>query len=196
MIESPSKDTNNYWIRASPSTSKLEKIILASKFWFEKNADTYVNSRKIYQRDIYSDEMIVPRTEIDKTLIKIDHEAIEIAKSKPPEFFKVLFGKWLLFVPRKDVDEVWVKISSKIESGRLPYPAKVATAKEKPYSKSKNHVICVYTPNYFFREDVRNCRNALKKLGFEDILYYKPDIFTYKRMYRIYGSIINHRYFG
>jgi len=58
------------------------------------------------------------------------------------------------------------------------------------------HVICVYTPNYFFREDVRMCRNIVRSISFEEGLYYKLDIFSYKGMYWIKGSKINHRYFG
>jgi len=195
-VKKPSQSKNGYWIYAHPPRAKSEQITTSAIKWFEENADSYLNSGKIYPRDIYLDEMVKPKTDIEKTLMMIDHETIKIAKRKPPETYIFLGGKWLIFTPRSMVDEIWEKISSAIESGNLPYHAKVATAKESPFRQDDRHVICVYTPNFLYRDDVRNCRIVLKKLGFQSKLYYKPDIFTLKHMYRIYGSKINHRYFG
>jgi len=196
MRPKPSSTKDMYWIFAHPPKLDFEQNVRNAIDWFENNASNYLKSNKIYPRDIYSNDMITPQTEVEKILLKIDHEAIKFAKSQPPETYHILFGKWLIFIRRERIDEIWNMLSSEIESGRLPYDAKVATAKQNPPNRGEVHVICVYTPNFLFRDDVRNCRILLKKLGFESRLYYKPDIFTYKGMYRVYGSKINHRYFG
>lgn len=194
MNEKPSKIKDKYWIFAhSPKSNMKERESIS---WFENNALNYLKSGKMYPRDIYLNDMIFPQTEEERTLLKIDHEAIKIAKNQPPMNYDILVGKWLIFIERNQIDEMWGEISSAIKIGKLPYDAKVATAKQSPLRKNTTHVICIYTPNFLFRDDVRNCRAMLKNLGYEARLYYKPDIFTYKAMYRVYGSKINHRYFG
>ena len=55
-------------------------------------------------------------------------------------------GKWLVFVPVSQVDEVWAKIREATEDERLGDSAKVATAKPNPNaSDPSKKVICVYT---------------------------------------------------
>jgi hypothetical protein len=157
--------------------------------WLDKEAEKYVQSGKIYPRNINKEELIVPTREPELTLRRIDIEVI--SSGLPPS------GKWLIYLQRNEVDEIWKILSSAIRNGKLPYKAKVSTAKPNPNSTSRDlHVVCVYTPNYLFREDVRNCRRILSEIGFEDRLYYKPDIMTFKNMYRVKSSRINHRYFG
>lgn len=41
-------------------------------------------------------------------------------------------GKWLIFINKKDVDEVWAKIKKATEEGKLGDSSKVATAKPNP----------------------------------------------------------------
>jgi len=193
----PSKVTEDYWIRASPPIAKFTKHVKLGVDWFKKNAAEYAQSGKMFPRDIFADGMITPQYEPEITLHRIDLETIKAVNQLDPRSYHLLFGKWLIYVSRANVDNVWESLSSNIESGKLPYNAKVATAKVNPHATDKEkHVICVYTPNYLFREDVRQCRVLLKQLGFEAKLYYKPDVFTYKSMYRVTGSPINHRYFG
>ena len=195
-MEKPSQSKEDYWIYAHPPKEEEIQIIESAVNWFEDNSESYLRSGMIYPRDIYLEEMIKPKTNVDKLLMKIDHEAIKIARADLHSNYHLLYGKWLIYIPRNVVDEVWEKLLGAIESGKLPYEAKVATAKRSPLRRNQEHVICIYTPNYLFREDVRHCRNILRNMGFQKRLYYKPDIFTYKGMYRIYGSKINHRYFG
>ena len=195
-MEKPSQHKEDYWIYAFPPKEKEVEIIELAIEWFEANSESYLRSGMIYPRNIYSDEMIRPQTDTDKTLMKIDHEAIRIVRADPLSNYHFLSGKWLIYIPKNAVDEVWGKLRRAIESGKLPYEAKVSTVKKSPLRQNQKHVICVYTPNFLFREDVRNCRNILRSIGFQRKLYYKPDIFTYKGMYRIFGSKINHRYFG
>jgi hypothetical protein len=193
----PSKVTEDYWIRSRPPVSEFTEHIKFGVEWFEENAVEYAKSAKMFPRDIFADDLIEPQSEPEITLHAIDLETIKTVNQMGSNGYPLLSGKWLIYVSRSNVDEVWKSLSSNIETGKLPCNAKVSTTKSNPLADQKEkHVICVYTPDYLFRDDVRQCRLLLKQLGFEARLYYKPDVFTYKRMYRITGSPINHRYFG
>jgi hypothetical protein len=197
MSNSPSKVTMDYWIWSHPPISEFTEHVKSGLEWFRKDADEYAKTGKIFPRDIYADELILPQSEPEITLRRIDLETIKAANQLGAKGYRLLFGKWLIYISRSTVDQVWEILSSNIETGKLPYNAKVATAKSNPFADQKEKlVICVYTPCYLFRDDVRHCRVLLKKLSFEARLYYKPDVFTYKGMYRVTGSPINHRYFG
>lgn len=55
-------------------------------------------------------------------------------------------GKWLVFVPALQIDEVWANIKLATEEGRLGSSAKVATARPNPNATNPDtKVICVYT---------------------------------------------------
>lgn len=99
-------------------------------------------------------------------------------------------GKWLIFVDRKDVDDVWAKIKKATEEGKLGEDSKVSTLKPKPsdigYEKGK-HVICVYTYDWTDRKDVNRVREELRKLGITNKLPYKSDEDTLQGKYRITG---------
>ena len=75
-------------------------------------------------------------------------------------------GKWLVFVPIAQIDNVWSKIRSAVEEGRLGDLAKVATAKPNPNATDpRTKVICVYTYNWTDIEDVMRIRQELRQLG-------------------------------
>ena len=58
-------------------------------------------------------------------------------------------GKWLVFIPIEQIDNVWSQIKSATEKGRLGDLVKVATAKPNPNATDSNaKVICVYTYNW------------------------------------------------
>ena len=44
-------------------------------------------------------------------------------------------------------------------------------------------MICVYTDNYADADDVMRVERELRSLGINDVLYYKPDIYTYFGIY-------------
>lgn len=205
----PSRERNDYWLYSRPPKRFSGEIDEGCVNWFSDHANEYVSSGSIYPRDIRKDNLVSPSDEPELTLMALDHEAVNQAKKFIASlhrseddvgkvmFFSSLTGKWLIYAPRFQIDGVWEKLSSAIGSGKLPYSAKVSTAKDNELSSEKDkHVICIYTPNYLFREDVRRCRALLSDLGFVDRLFYKPDIMTMKGMYRITGSRINHRYYG
>ena len=97
-------------------------------------------------------------------------------------------GKWLIFVKRTDVDEVWSKIKRAVEEGVLGDTAKVSTAKPNPHAADPNtHVICVYTYDWADREDVMRIREELRKLGIVNRIPYKSDEDTLKGKYAKFG---------
>lgn len=205
----PSEVVERFWLFARPPNASIVNIDRRCLEWVSEKAQAYADSNAIYPRDINKDELEVPVSEPELTLRKIDLEAVNSAKSHAEasrshsngfdelQIILALSGKWLIYTQRNKVDHAWQTLSSAIRTGELPYSAKVSTAKDNSNSDDKNlHVACVYTSNYLFREDVRNCRGILSEMGFKDRLYYKPDIMTHKNMYRVTGSKINHRYFG
>ena len=93
-------------------------------------------------------------------------------------------GKWLIFVPVREVDEVWAKIKAATEEGLLGGSAKVATAMPNPNATSSDKkVICVYTYDWMDVDDVRRIRQELRKLGFTAKIPYKSDEDTYAGNY-------------
>lgn len=129
----------------------------------------------------------------------------------------ILSGKWLIHVRKKDADDIWQSLTEDVESGKIPCLAKISTSRKNIYLRNvleSDHVICVYTPNFLWRDNVRDVRLVLKKSGYEDKLYYKPDILSILetkltkgtffprnilsklRRYGVTDVKINYRYFG
>ena len=85
-------------------------------------------------------------------------------------------GKWLLFINKKNVDDVWKMIRQETINENLGSSSKVST-KKGWLSKGmpEDYVICVHTPNSKDKEDVDRVRNHLRQLGFTGQLGYKTD---------------------
>jgi len=92
----------------------------------------------------------------------------------------LVVGKWLIHASPENIDEVWNIVASSTLNGELGIDAKVSTSLQ----GGSEHVMCVYTRNYFDQDDVKRVRKRLAELGFAKRLYYKPDIYTYLRIYR------------
>ena len=88
--------------------------------------------------------------------------------------YEITSGKWLVFRPRDQIDDVWVMIEDGTRKELLGIASKVSTLQQ----GKMRHVICVYTYNYLDEEDVFRVREKLRDLGIEELLYYKPDIYT------------------
>jgi hypothetical protein len=100
-------------------------------------------------------------------------------------------GKWLVFAPVEEVDEIWAKIKSVVEDGLLGNRAKVASiygARVDKFTGKKRQVICVYTYDWKDKEDVMRIREELRKLGITEILSYKADADTMAGKYRHTGN--------
>src|SRR5262245_15869141 len=93
-------------------------------------------------------------------------------------------GKWLVFVPLSQIDEVWAKIKLATEEGRLGSAAKVGTARPNPNATNRaSKVICVYTYDWTDEADVRRVRHELRALGITSKIPYKADEDTYAGRY-------------
>jgi hypothetical protein len=98
-------------------------------------------------------------------------------------------GKWLIFVPVAQINDVWAKIKLATEQGRLGYAAKVATARPNPNARNPEaKVICVYTYDWSDETDVRRVRRELRALGILSKISYKADEDTLAGRYAIRGN--------
>jgi hypothetical protein len=178
--QSPSTERRLYYLWCYPDWDTEYRTWRQAKIWTRLNALHYRNSNLLYPRNIFFEESKTPLTELERFLLKVDHamiDAVTVNKSDP----MILFGKWLLFVDRKNSNATWSTIVDEITKRHLPYRAKISTAKKNTYLTDKpksKHMICIYTPNYLWRENVREVRFLLKEIGFRTRLYYKPDIFS------------------
>lgn len=85
-------------------------------------------------------------------------------------------GKWLIFINRRAIDEVWSIIKDATEAGGLGTDAKVATKIQADmYSERNSHLICVYTKDWKNKREVMRVRGALRKLGITHSIPYKAD---------------------
>jgi hypothetical protein len=75
-------------------------------------------------------------------------------------------GKWLLFLPVDEIDQLWETIKVAVEAGRLGPAAKVSP---KPSYKPDERVVCVYTWDCTDRRDVARVLVELRSLGFMDM---------------------------
>jgi len=180
--EIPSKTMDKYWIHVQSRDTRNEenndeelndnenitKIIEENKKFYDKIGRVIGEKKdKIQRISLVGEEIIVPLTEdmIDKIAEETNCKV----------------GKWMLFIPEKEIDNIWEKITIAVLNGDFGSceSAKVATA-----LLGKNiYVICVYTPNYLDINDVMNVREKLRELGFNQTLYYKPDIYTHLGIY-------------
>lgn len=114
---------------------------------------------------------------------------VDVVNPNPQHDWTDRSGKWLLFIPLKQLDEKWAIIARETELGRLGIAAKAATAK--PHGLSNNKwvkVICVYTYDSVDQEDVMTVRDHLRALGFIKKLSYKTDQATSEGRYRTSGD--------
>ena len=98
-------------------------------------------------------------------------------------------GKWLLFVPVGEVDEIWEKVRQATESGLLGIASKVSTGRPNPNSRdASKKVVCVYTYDHEDEADVMRVREELRRLGFKDKMPYKTDEATTSGKYQVKGD--------
>lgn len=106
-------------------------------------------------------------------------------------------GKWMIFVPVQELDEVWAKIKSAVEEGKLGNQAKSATARPNANATDPNtKVICVYTYDGDDEEDVWKMRDVLRELGIIRKIYWKADQATHNGLYTVRGNTRVSRYGG
>jgi hypothetical protein len=101
-------------------------------------------------------------------------------------------GKWLIFVPRANVDEVWERIRQASENGQLGIEAKVSTSYPSGY-KSTDHVICIYTYDFRDKANVGKVLAKLREIGIQGRLFYKTDQATLNGLYAVEGPATKKR---
>ncbi|EEP82737.1 predicted protein [Uncinocarpus reesii 1704] len=95
-------------------------------------------------------------------------------------------GKWMLFPSAESLDETWAAVADATAKGTLGIEAKVATDPENGAS-SKPRLICVYTRDFWDKEDVRRVLLKLVDMGVVSKakgssarpIYYKCDVYTH-----------------
>ncbi len=100
-------------------------------------------------------------------------------------------GKWLIFAPTEQVDEIWDKIKNAVKNGLLGNRAKVApirSARVDEFTGKQRQVICVYTYDWKDEKDVMRIREELRKLGVIEKLSYKSDADTMAGKYYYKGD--------
>ncbi|KAH7325106.1 hypothetical protein B0I35DRAFT_175549 [Stachybotrys elegans] len=94
---------------------------------------------------------------------------------------QVRAGKWMIFCPPAEVNEIWRIIAKATANNDLGIAAKVAP-RQPEESKRKERLVCVYTADFSDKADVARVVKKLRELGVVDrhrAIYYKPDAFTY-----------------
>jgi hypothetical protein len=98
-------------------------------------------------------------------------------------------GKWMLFVPTKEIDQTWETIRHDVLKGLLGPSAKVATMMEnKNAQRSDQKLICVYVSDYNDLSDVGRVLAQLRLLGFTGRLNFKTDTATLSGEYAFNSS--------
>ncbi|KAB8293320.1 hypothetical protein EYC80_007645 [Monilinia laxa] len=157
------------------------------------------------------EELITIRNTIEKQNAKKSTIAINrlINKEKEVVVKKILdtavecrctSGKWMIFSPPSDVNEIWSAIAKSTSINSLGIAAKVAPGNDSALLQPVR-LICVYTENFADKMDVYRVLKALQKLGLVDksqkrTIYYKADVYTYLELnstnpYSIKASLYN-----
>ncbi|HEX5117828.1 MAG TPA: putative phosphothreonine lyase domain-containing protein [Pseudonocardiaceae bacterium] len=94
------------------------------------------------------------------------------------------WGKWLVFVPVRYVDQYWQIIKQAVQDGKLGPSAKVATARPNPDEVDPTRrPIVVYTTDWRDEDDVRRVLRGLRSLGINWRLTYKTNEATSAGIY-------------
>ena len=105
-------------------------------------------------------------------------------------------GKWLVFIHKTKIDQVWKTIRSASERGELGNSAKVSTARPNPNSANPDdHVICIYTYDSEDIPDVMTIRQKLRDLGITKKIPYKTNQATMEHKYQTHGNKRISKYF-
>ncbi|CAM1503679.1 Fc.00g012700.m01.CDS01 [Cosmosporella sp. VM-42] len=95
---------------------------------------------------------------------------------------KVRAGKWMLFCPPAEVNEVWEIVAKATANNELGIAAKVAP-KPEDEDPRRERLICVYTTDFRDAADVGRVLQKLRELRLVEArgrpIYYKPDAYTY-----------------
>jgi hypothetical protein len=141
----------------------LERLELLSKF-----IEGVQRSRKVHAAQ--ERETIAERKKASGDILHLAHVA------------RVRAGKWMLFCPPAEVNDVWDIVAKATANNELGIAAKVAPRPVDEDSR-KDRLICVYTADFADKADVGRVLQRLRELRLVEIrgrpIYYKPDAYTY-----------------
>lgn len=101
-----------------------------------------------------------------------------------------LSGKWIIKVKPENIDDIW-KILGELVSDSLIWGAQASTKWLKDKKDQDEHILKVYTPNYF-DDDVLRVRRLLKEeCDIHEEIVYKPDIYNILGIYSGEGDLID-----
>jgi hypothetical protein len=104
-------------------------------------------------------------------------------QNPPDDVDEQLSGKWMLFPTCKEAVATWRVVVVAVLAGDI-WSAKIA-----PRASSNGHLICVYTPDFTNHPEVLASATLLDNHGLvRRRIYYKPDIFTYAGIYRVWDQ--------
>ena len=90
-------------------------------------------------------------------------------------------GKWMIFAPATDVNEMWERIVEALWDGKLGHSAKVSGALT---DASQSHVICVYVDPFWETAEMERVLAGLRACGVEDAIKFKPDGVSLLNIYK------------
>lgn len=95
-------------------------------------------------------------------------------------------GKWMVFVPTSLCPQVFRYMLNTLEKTKLAYSAKIASQRER-YDSEKELPIVVYVPTsfaiHYIAEVAEVMRRVLDEFYVNKKIFFKPDLFTEKRIY-------------
>jgi hypothetical protein len=103
-----------------------------------------------------------------------------------------LAGKWLVFLPKEEVDAVWRRVRDATAAGELGISAKVSTAKPNPDARDDRYVVYAYTADWRDEAEVMRVREALRALGVADRIGYKRNLETFRGEYSKKGKRVTY----
>lgn len=93
-------------------------------------------------------------------------------------------GKWMIYVPDNELDEVWSRVKDAVEQEGIAPGAKCSTALVNPRQESHgSKIICVYVDHYKAEEETKEVLTHLRRIGIKGKLKFKRDKETFESVY-------------
>ncbi|KAH9834002.1 translation initiation factor eIF 4e-like domain-containing protein [Rhodofomes roseus] len=170
------------WIRKSTTDPEDTDMVAAVEEATEILEDVTTRVEEIKNDDS------IPVRANKKKGTKSKKEVRETVQSEATEKLKdisirhgFVSGKWLIFAPTDKVDLVWSTIANSLISGPLAstsaHCAKVATC-PKHEVPNYSHVLCLYVPNVYDKEDVTEIMKILLRKHGMNLMGVKSNLYT------------------
>ncbi|KZT72326.1 hypothetical protein DAEQUDRAFT_809208 [Daedalea quercina L-15889] len=177
-------DGTKPWIWVEKSTSEAQGLNMVTAV---EEATALLKDVTVRIEEIKNDESIPLRANKKKGT-KSKKEVREAVQSEATEKLKdisirneFVSGKWLIFAPNDKVDLVWSTIATSLISGPLASTsarlAKVATCPKHEVS-NYSHVLCLYVPNVYDKEDVTKIMKILLRNHGMNLMGVKSNLYT------------------